>query len=254
MTALAPWRSMFAAEYLKLRRSRLYDLAIVAPMAPAGLSLLIGLVAEMKPPEGANLWAALAMPATDVWSLLMLPFLIALQTALQSNIETASVQWKHLYALPISRARLYLVKSAVLLSLMIVSSLVLFVSLLIAGVALGVLRPDAHMFSMAPDMKAISIMIAHPFIGSLLILGLHQWISHRWPSIVAALGIALVALTASIVAMQSERWGQYFPWCLPMRLRHGPESQRAFVLTYSSVGWAITVALGAWDARRREMV
>lgn len=253
MIAHATWRRMIAAEFLKLRRTRVLDLALLAPLAPAGLTLLIGLAAEIKPTADKNVWTMLATPATDVWSVLMLPLLAALLAALLAHIETANGQWKHLYALPLSRSRLYLVKSMVLLGLTATATLVLLTALMLAGVLLGFLRPESRLLQRAPDFAAIGSMLGRPLAGALFILGLHQWISHRWPSLVVALGVAVVGLTASPIALQSERWGHYFPWCLPMRTLHGPPEQLTFVLAFSSLGWAAVTLLAARGSRRREI-
>lgn len=252
MTTHSGWISMTAAEVLKLRRTLMLSLALLSPLAPPGLSVLIGLMAEQAPPPGANVWALLAAPAADVWSLMMLPMLSALQPALLSNLESSNAQWKHLFALPLSRARLYIVKSLILLTLMTLSSIVLFVGMLAAGVAVGMLRQDTGLFQTAPDLPAIAGTAARPYIASLMLLGIHQWISHRWTSIVVAIGTAIVGLTIALVVLQSDRWGAYFPWGLPMRALRGPEAERTFILLYPAVGWLVLLMLGAWDMRRRE--
>lgn len=237
-----------------MRRTLAVGLAVIAPLAPAFFSFLIGLVAKQGLPEGANPWSALMRPIVEMWSFLMLPMLVALQAALMAQIESANAQWKHLYALPLSRTRLYLVKAAMLAGLILLSTLLLVCWSLLAGLALGIARPPTRLLEVAPDWAAILRGCFTPFAAALLLIAIHQWVGMRWPTVVVGLGVGIVGLTGCVAVIGSAQWGRLYPWALPFRSIRPEADDVGFILAYSLGAAAVTLALGAWRSSRRDMV
>ena len=58
----------------------------------------------------AAAWVFYTQQTLVIWSLLMLPLFVTLETALVAQWEHHSQQWKHLFALPVSRGALYAAK------------------------------------------------------------------------------------------------------------------------------------------------
>ena len=253
MSRTAGWRAMFAAERLKMKGSLALALAVAAPAAPAFLSLLVGLRNGHQLPAGVNPWNSTASSAWEIWGLLMLPFLVALQVALMAHLESANSQWKHLQALPISRARLYLVKLGVAAMLLALSTLMLLVYLLLSGALLGLVKPEIGLLRMAPEWGRFFGMALRPLLAVVFLLAIHQWISSRWSSLPVAMGIGVAGVSGVLIVTNSPLGGRLFPWSLPFRALQAGAPDLTFILVYAAAGCLAVTMLGAWEASRREL-
>jgi hypothetical protein len=254
MSSTAGWWPLVAAEYLKLKRTLVPALALVIPVAPPFFSFMIGLLKGGPFSTGGNPWETITSVSLQLWSVMMLPFVVALQTSLAAQLENANNQWKNLYALPLSRARLYVVKWGVTASLLLVSTIMLLLYSLFWGALLGFLKPEMGLLKTAPAWGSLPGAFMRPFLAVQLLLALHAWISYRWPSLAVALGIAVVGMTGVIAVVGSPLWGRLFPWSLPFRVLDSNAPDRTFILLYAFTGSLVVLALGAWDARSREKV
>ncbi len=93
-----------SAEALKLRRTLTLWTTVAAPLLVVLFQFFNFLergAAVARP--GADLWSAYARGALTLWSLFMLPLLVALQAALLAAVEHGSGGWRRLFALPAPR-------------------------------------------------------------------------------------------------------------------------------------------------------
>ena len=98
----------FRVEFIKLRRTLALWAVSIAPLLIAvvyGMILLAG-----KVNSESSSWQNLFRNTTTIWSVIMLPMYITLQTALLAQIENSNGQWRRLMALPISHGTVYLAK------------------------------------------------------------------------------------------------------------------------------------------------
>ena len=254
MKTMTGWADMTAAEYLKLKRTLVLTLALLAPLAPVFLNFLIGLLTDRGMPAGVNPWNQVASVPMELWSALMLPFLVALQTSLMAHLESANIQWKHLYALPISKRRLYVVKGGVAASLLLLSTVMLLVYLLATGLLLGWLKPGLGLLTTTPEWSRLLGLVFRPLLAASLLVAIHHWVSYRWPNLAVSLGVGVAGVTGILVVASSPRWGSLFPWSLPFRAMSPDAPDLGFVLLYAAAGSLVVLCLGAWDAARRDMV
>lgn len=245
---------MFAAELLKQKGTLTLGLALFAPLMPPLLGLMVGLRNGKAPPPGVNPWGAATLTGAEVWSLLMLPLLVALQTALMANLETANAQWKHLHALPLSRVRLYLVKTGVAAAMLLLSTCTLLAGLLLAGATLGVLKPETQLLRFAPDWLALAGLGLRPFVAATFLLAISEWVSYRWSSMTVSLGVSVAGVCGVLVVTNDALGGRLFPWSMPFRAMRPDATDGTFILAFALVGFVAVTALGVWEASRREMV
>jgi hypothetical protein len=94
MSAILP---ALEAEALKIRRTLAFWLAIAVPVAIVLLYFIL-----YSRPAGANLlrgrdaWLWMTQNVLILWSLIMLPLFVALETALLAGLEHRTDNWKHL--------------------------------------------------------------------------------------------------------------------------------------------------------------
>lgn len=242
---------LLATEVRKLRRTLALGLALAAPSVVVALYFLYLLnVAPGRWPRDGQAWLKFTHMCLGLWSFLMLPLFICLVTALLNGVEHGNHQWKHLFAMPVARWRVYLAKLAVALTLVAASTLLLLPLLVSGGWAAQAVRPWLG-FGAVP-LAAMAALLAKTLLASALLVAVHHQVSFRWPSMTLALGFGITGTVGSFVVVNSERWGRYFPWSMPTRVSSGHDPQAGTVLLLSLAGAALVAAWGSRSAERRE--
>lgn len=201
--------------------------------------------------SSAELWHSFALSCLVLWSMLMLPFVAALEGALLVDMEERSGGWKHLFSLPVERWKTVGAKAVVLHALMGVSHVCLAAWIVGFGVALSWLSPEISMGGPAPWPFLIET-IAMTFAASVLLTSLHFWFSLRTRNVVAALAIALGLIFLGLVVTNTE-FGRYYPWSLPVNVVFGTgERTLSSILTSLSAGALVSV-LAVVDFSRRDV-
>src|SRR5258708_9344694 len=86
------------AEILKLNRTLALAMVFIAPLA---VNLLAWFVILRSRGQSDAPWTQFANNTMFVWSVLMMPLFVTLETALLGGLDPGAADWKHLFALPI---------------------------------------------------------------------------------------------------------------------------------------------------------
>jgi hypothetical protein len=244
------------AELLKLRRTLALRLAVITPLALVALQIVVAqqrqnYYAQQNLTDG---WHEFVQPTTMLWSLLMLPLFVTLETALLSGLEHNNRQMKHLFALPVPRGAIYGAKQLSGMLLIGISMLTLAVFLALGGLALRLLMPGFGFEAPIPWLMIIQ-RCGLIYLGCWLIISIHVWISMRWSSFVVACAAGITLTVAGVIVIQSE-WGSFYPWALPgLLVNHlGKGETYTAELLFGSLGGIIAALLGGWDVIRRDVV
>ncbi len=251
--ALALVRALHA-EIAKLRGTLALWLCLIAPLVVVALQTLQWLLQSNSPVPtdagSAAAWELFAGSALAIWTFLMLPLYVTLQSALLADLEHQERQWKHLLALPLPRASYYLAKFFSLAALLLVAMLVLvFVLLPLSGMALR-WRPELLITGL-PNFAGLAVKLLQIYGCALLLVALHTWIALRWKSFTIAVSIGMSATVMGFIVGQSKDFGPWFPWTMAMQpLTKNPDL--ASVLWTSVLGAALITSLACWEFNRRE--
>ncbi len=243
------------AESLKTKRTLALRLAFVAPLLIVFLQFVIlwhnG--AKMIRP-GRNAWMSLMQNSLLLWDLLMVPLFVTLQTALLAGLEHSNQNWKHLFALPVSRRAIYGAKQLVALGLIGLSTPVLWAGVIAAGLLLRLLRPGIGFEASIPPWRILQFALLS-YVCSWLIIAIHTWIAMRWSSFVVAMGAGVAVTVAAVIVLQSE-YNVYYPWTLPAVVtRAAIEGQLRYVaLACGSVGGIVVAVLAGLEFTRRDVL
>ena len=101
-------------------------------------------------------------------------------------------------------------------------------------------------------MAALLQRAAPALAASMLIVALHTWIAIRWRSFTVAVSIGMAATVAGFLIGQSERFGHWYPWSMPMQAMATSGAHTDFVVTAGLLGGALVSVLGLLDFQRRE--
>lgn len=247
-------RRALAAETLKLRGTLALWVALVAPATVVALVVLQLTFSDFNKPAGtpADAWSMFSNMVLVLWTFLMLPLFVTLESALLAGLEHGNQQWKHLLALPPPRAVHYLAKQLALAGMVALAMAMVLVLIPAGGWLLGYLQPDMGIGG-APPWELLFTGIPASFVAALLIIAMHNWTAIRWRSFTVAVSIGMVATVAGYLVGQSKTFGHWYPWSLPSQVFAGDGLWLNFVVVLGLVGGTVVTALGLWDFLRREV-
>jgi len=245
------------SELLKLRRTLALRLTVVAPLVIAGLCFLFFYkgITSGRNVGGGNMpvWTSLCQQALILWSLLMMPLFIALETALLAGLEHQEKNWKLLYTQPVPRWTIYAAKQLTGMGLIALSVLTFWALILLAGFTLHLLLPDAGFGKDVPWLRLLKYC-GFLYLASGSLLSLHTWVALRWHSFVVAMTVGIAGTVAASLVMYSD-WNRYYPWTAPLLVANGFGAGKLLTSTilFGAVGGLVIAFLGAWDLGRREV-
>ncbi len=242
------------AEQVKLRGTLALRLCFIAPALVVGLSVLqLLLVDSAQPMPTPELgWQRFAQGVLVLWSFLMLPLYITLQSALLAGLEHGGHLWKHLLALPVPRRAHYLGKAVVLAAMVLLAMLVLVLLILLGGKLL-MMSNNSLGIGGSPPWRFLLTRGSAICAASFFIIALHLWIAIRWPSFTVAVASGMTATVAGFLIAQSARFGHWYPWSMPMQVLAGEGEKIGFVITAGLCGGVVVLLLGLRDFNRRDM-
>jgi len=250
---LALYRTL-SAELLKTKRTLAVWLTLLAPLSIMLLVLALYFQQGEQRSRQADLWHMLIQTSLVLWSLLMLPLFVTLETGLLSALEHHNKTWKQLYALPVPRWAVYASKQVIALGLIGLSMIVLAAMIVGMGLLFRVIRP-AWSFGAPIPWATLLQSVTLGYLASWLIVSLHLWVSARWPSFVVAMGVGIVTTVAGVIVINSD-WAKVYPWTLPGWVARGSLQGEAFAVSLAlGVVGGIAIALaGGWDVTRRDVL
>jgi hypothetical protein len=255
-----------STEILKLKRTLALWLAVIVPLPlvslfslnyarPAGANLI---------PSWANTWMWMTQNTLIMWSMIMLPLFVSLETALLGGLEHNSGGWKHLFALPIPRRAIYSAKLVVGTSIIGLGMLSLFGWIFVAGKIINLFNPGLGFEQSFPFLNVLGLITA-TYFASWFIISIHTWIAIRWQSFVVAIGFGIVTVFITLLVSQTSLWW-IFPWALPGNVENilyswmtGGEVSHPIHLAWSSIGLSLVGSLvagvaGGWESIRRDVL
>lgn len=242
-----------AAEMLKLKRTLALWTVAAAPLIVVSLQFINYLQrGEFLLPPGADPWIRFTQSVLVLWSMLMLPLFITLETALLGGLEHAENQWRHLFALPVPRWAIYAAKLITAFALIGLSSLILWGAIQVAGLALRLSKPGLGFDLPVPSLAILSPTLLI-YLAGWLILAIHSWISIRSHSFVLAVGIGIAATFVGLIISSTEV-GRIYPWSLPLDVVFGQGERLPLALALGIGGGLIVAVVGGWDITRREVL
>jgi hypothetical protein len=251
MIGLRVLPTVLLTEALKLRRTLALRMTVL-PLIVVLLYLLLGLFgASTLVRQNPDVWASLTRNSVTLWTLLMLPLFITLETSLLAGLEHSDRNWKYLLTMPVPRWTVYVSKFMVALGLVWIAHLVLFSGTMISGMVLRQFAPELKLVHL--PIGAIGWPLAKVSVAVLLAVAIQHWVSLRWPSFIAAMGFGMCAMVIGFMAVNSQDFGPWYPWSLALHTLSPRTTGAIHPTTYSAVGAAVVTILGAWQFSRRDV-
>jgi hypothetical protein len=251
MNALA---RALSAEALKLKGTLALWMCLIAP-AVVSVLYVLQICASRFPshatPDPAQAWQMYCQSVLGLWAFLMLPLFVTLEAALLAGLEHADRQWKHLLALPLPRGAHYLAKLLALAALVALAFLSFLVLVPLGGYALMLLKP-AFGIAGPPPWEFLLRGLGACYLAALLMMAIQCWVAVRWTSFTVAVSVGMSATVMGFLIGQSERYGHWYPWSMPVQVLAGKGQWLEFVMVAGVLGGLAVGLLGLLDFRRRE--
>ncbi len=243
-------------EGIKLKGTLALALAFVSPATVVVLNTLVFLQRDpsfMKP--GTDAWLFFCQQVLVLWSLLMMPLFVTLETALLAGLENQEGHWRQILCQPVARWKIFAAKGLAAWCLFFVSLLALYAMTMIAGFLLMKLRPAMAFHDFAVPWLRVPAYLGLSLLSAGLIIGIHQWLALRSRNFVLPLGFGMIMTVAGMLIINSS-WRVYYPWAMPGIVMNGFIS--GIVETPSVwaglIGGCLFGALAVFDLSRREVI
>jgi hypothetical protein len=244
------------AEQLKIKGTLALWLAPLAPLVIIALQVAVVLERQeyYRQQNVADAWVEYGGQIVFLWTMLMLPLFITLETALLGNLEHGNSQWKHLFALPIPRGAIYAAKQVSAMVIIGLSMTALYVYIVLSGLGLRLVVPGLGLDAPVPWAGFLRY-VALAYLASWLILSIHTWIGLHWHSFVVASSVGIAAMVVAVVLIQSD-WSQWYPWTMPGLVASGLEQGKDILpqLLIGSLGGLGVALLGGWEVTQRDVL
>ncbi|MBL8214219.1 MAG: ABC transporter permease [Bryobacterales bacterium] len=248
-----------SAELLKLKRTIAAKLVVLAPLS---IVVLVLFLASQSPFSTlgrmgvSNEWTALTRVTLMLWTLLLLPLYMTIESALVAGLDHAENQWKSLFARPVPRWTVYVAKFIVVYTMTSAGTVVLVCGVLIDGWLLPRLQAE-YRFQPPVPVGPIFRMGLEVAGLAFLALAIQHWVSLRFRSFAVAVATGVMGMVVAYVAVIATHplggWPQYFPWALPMLVLSGRPHDLVTGLWVSGLFGLAAMGIGCWDFCRREV-
>ncbi len=243
---------VLSTEVLKLKRTLALWMVLVSPLVMIALQFAIsykGAVALMRDRKDA--WQPMVTQTVEVWTLLVMPMFVTLETSLLAGLEDTGNNWKSLLALPAPRWTVYVGKLTIAISLLWAAHALLIGGTIASGRLLGVLYPALNFGNM--PLSPFVLPMARVSATALLGVTIQHWVSLRWHSYTVAMGFGMCAMIIGVFAVQSATFGSWFPWSLPIRAVLDGAAAGDRITIAAVCGSCLAAIAGCWEFVKREI-
>ncbi|MCP8967609.1 ABC transporter permease [Ectobacillus ponti] len=200
--------TILQSEWLKLRKSNMTGILFVGPL----IGLCIGLGADLPAGEGMNEWQMTVLVMNLGYALLFLPLITAVLAGLVCRYEHQAGGWKQLLALPVTRGSVFLAKYVLLLALALFMQLLYLAVIYTVGTMKGFTSPFPS--------EVIWKSILGGWVAVFPLIALQLWMSILFKSFAAPFAVNVMFTLPAILAINSERFGPFYPWAQPFSMMY----------------------------------
>jgi lantibiotic transport system permease protein len=225
--------SILRSEWYKLRKSKIIYIVFVGPL----IACLVGFMAsDLDASIDINEWYYLMLTMNLTYALLFLPLITGVLTSVICRYEHSAGGWKQLLALPVTRGRVFIAKFALVILLVMVIQLFY----LVAVYAVGMVKEFIDPFPMEIVWKSI----LGGWVATFPLVALQLWMSMMFKSFAAPFAVNVVFTIPTILAINSDRVGPYYPWAQPFSMMYvGGETGDVFFVPWDQL---LTVVGGSF--------
>lgn len=211
------WLACLQAEIQKSRNSWAVWLSLAGTVANVLIFFGMHWLTDDWIAQGENPWWGFTMGFYEGIAFMMLPLYVIILCTLVTFLEHRQGMWVNLDTLPVPPGQVYWSKQLFTLGLFVVAHLLFIIGMLLAGVVLGLLRPETGLLEEAPDAGQIAGLALRTVWTILGLLGFQFWISWRFPQFIVPLLIGILGFVT--VTLLGPAWpgSAWLPYAYPIQ-------------------------------------
>lgn len=242
--------SILQSEWYKLRKSKTHFIILTGPL----IGLLIGFMFNPpgETPAEVNEWYILLLSMNLSYGLLFLPLITGVLASTICRYEHQAGGWKQLLALPVTRGNVFTAKFILLMILVFAMQILYLCSVYGAGMIKGFTDPF--------PIDIVWKSIIGGWVATFPLVALQLGMSVLFKSFAAPFAVNVIFTLPSILAVNSERFGPYYPWAQPFSMMYiGGSTDDVFFVPWDQLlivvgGSFVVFFLGGYLYFRRKMV
>lgn len=208
------------AELIKLKRTPILWIVLISGfLVPGMLFLIYFFNVEDFSKRTGDPWLFFFDLGFMLTAMLFLaPFLVLVCSSVVYSEHSAGA-WKYLYALPLKKGSYYFSKLLTVMLLILLSCVLFVLSVVLTAYLLDLFHPVYGFRSYPPALGHLLLRLLHALLSILGLIALHYWLSMRWKSFIAPIGIGLLGFIMAIfVVFIGQRFdlGVWLPYAYPM--------------------------------------
>lgn len=251
MSGLRMFPQVLITEALKLKRTLALRMTIL-PLVVVFLYFLIALTSpQALGRQTTDVWASMTRNSVTLWTLLMLPLFITLETSLLAGLEHTDRNWKFILTLPMPRWTVYLAKFTITVALICIAHLVLIAGSMTSGLLLRQFAPQLKLGAL--PIALLAVPLGKITVAALSAVAIQHWVSLRYPSFISAMGFGMCAMVVGFVAVNSPEFGPWYPWSLTIHTLTPRPEAIINPMVFSAMAAVVITLLGAWQFTRRDV-
>lgn len=231
-------------EFQKLKGSMALLLCLVAP---ALVAILMTLICLRQP---AMEWTLVLTETTGLWSFFVLPMTVTALGILLAQIEHGPRAWDHILALPVPRWHLFAAKSAVMVILIAIMSVLLAVDVRIAGKVLALWDP-AKAATGEFSWVLAARLLSNIWFTALFMAMIQLWVALRFRSFVIPLTLGLGGTFVAVATFGGQE-AMFVPWAMPVSLLSKDLARTELAIQMGMWGGLLTFAIMLLHLSSRE--
>ena len=240
--------SIILSEWYKLRKSKILFIILVGPL----IGLFTGLTSNLVFDVEMNEWYTPILSMNLTYALLFLPLITGVLASVICRYEHQAGGWKQLLSLPVTRGKVFTAKYILLMFLVLVMQILYLVSVYGVGMIKGFTDPF--------PIEIVWKSIFGGWVATLPLVALQLWMSILFKSFAAPFAVNVIFTLPTILAVNSERFGPYYPWAQPFSMMYiGGNTDDVFFVPWDQLltvvgGSFVLFFLGGYLYFQRRMV
>ncbi|WP_077623010.1 ABC transporter permease [Sediminibacillus massiliensis] len=224
--------SILQSEWYKLRKSKVASIILLGPL----VGFFMGLTPNFVDEAGMNEWIISLLTMNLTYALLFLPLITGVIASVMCRYEHQAGGWKQLLSLPVTRGKVFVAKYVLIMFLVFALQLLYLASIYGSGMIKGLTDPF--------PLEIIWKSILGGWIATFPLVALQLWMSILFKSFAAPLAVNVIFTLPSILAINSERFGPYYPWAQPFSMMYiGGDTGDVFFIPWDQL---LTVVGGSF--------
>lgn len=249
------------AELLKTKRTPSFWLSVIgAAFIP---TILFIALMQTEDPDGAarniykDPWPTFFNMGWQILSVFLLPMYIILVSTLITQIENKNNTWKQVFSSPQSLGNIFFSKFLTIHIMIIFCFLLFNLFMILSALSANLFNPKHSFLDHNIDWRYLLRLNARIYLSILGISAIQYWLSLRFKSFIAPVGIGLALLIGSIIALNFQ-WKHIakYPYAFPIQTFDALQKPgRPFLENHewnSLAYFAVFVLIGFLDVKMRK--